>query len=178
MRMHKSSDPYKYSEAMSRVIDGLRGEAFTVAQQVGLENLWQCGSVLQQASQRADAADTASQHSAGSGGRPVDLDAAADALEFKEPGVELLIKAMKIAVFPFTTHEAKEMFRQYCKPSGSLSRQRSESMHQFIDRRKRCWKLLKELDPEIELSEGHRADMLLDLAGIDRNERIMIQAST
>ena len=36
---------------------------------------------------------------------------------------------------------------------------------------------MKELDPEIVLSEGHRADMLLDLAGIDRNERTMIQAS-
>ena len=72
MRMHKSSDPYKYSEAMSRVIDGLRGEAFTAAKQVGLENLRQCGSVLQQASQRTEAAETASQHSAGSGGRPID----------------------------------------------------------------------------------------------------------
>ena len=50
-------------------------------------------------------------------------------------------------------------------------------MHRFISRRRRCWKLLKELDPEIELSEGHRADMLLDLAGLDKNERIMIQAS-
>ena len=37
--------------------------------------------------------------------------------------------------------------------------------------------MLKELDLEIELSEGHRADMLLDLAGLDRGERIMIQAS-
>ena len=111
MRMHKSKDPDKYSEAMSRVIDGLRGEAFTVAQQVGLENLWQCGSVLTEASrERAEAAETASQHSVGSGGRPVDLDAGVqqDALEYKEPGVDLLIAAMKVAVFPLTTHEAKE----------------------------------------------------------------------
>ena len=50
-------------------------------------------------------------------------------------------------------------------------------MHHYVNRRKRCWKLLKELDPEIQLSEGHRADMLLDLAGIDRGEKIMIQAS-
>ena len=50
-------------------------------------------------------------------------------------------------------------------------------MHQYISRRRRCWKLLKELDPEIVLSEGHRADMLLDLAGLDKNERTMIQAS-
>ena len=84
---------------------------------------------------------------------------------------------MKRAVFPLNAHEATEMFRQYCKPSGSLARHKSESMHQFVARRRRCWKLLKELDPEIELSEGHGADMLLDLAGLDRGERIMIQAS-
>jgi hypothetical protein len=51
-------------------------------------------------------------------------------------------------------------------------------MHQYISRRRRCWKLLKELDPEIVLSEGHRADMLLDLAGLDKNERTMIQAQS
>ena len=50
-------------------------------------------------------------------------------------------------------------------------------MQQYTSRRRRCWKLLTELDPEIKLSEGHRADMLLDLAGLDKNERIMIQAS-
>ena len=50
-------------------------------------------------------------------------------------------------------------------------------MHQYVSRRRRCWKLLKELDPEIEFSEGQRADMLLDLAGFDETDRIMIQAS-
>ena len=50
-------------------------------------------------------------------------------------------------------------------------------MQQYVSRRKRCWKLLKELDPEIVLSEGHRADMLLDSAGLDKHERTMIQAS-
>ena len=50
-------------------------------------------------------------------------------------------------------------------------------MHQYMSRRRRTWKLLKELDPEIELSEGHRADLLLDLSGLDKHERIMIQAS-
>ena len=34
-----------------------------------------------------------------------------------------------------------------------------------------------ELDPELVLSEGHRADMLLDLAGLDKHERTMVQAS-
>ena len=37
--------------------------------------------------------------------------------------------------------------------------------------------MLKELDSEIELSEGHRADMMLDLAGLDSSQKVMIQAS-
>ena len=76
-----------------------------------------------------------------------------------------------------TTHEAKELFRQYCRPKGPLSRQNGESMQQYISRRRRCWNLLIELDPEMNLSEGHRADMSLDLAGLGKTERTMIQAS-
>ena len=85
----------------------------------------------------------------------------------------MLIKAIKAVVFPLTTYEAKELFRQFCKPVGSLARQNGESMQQYVGRRTRCWNLLKELDPEISLSEGHRADMLLDLAGLDKQERII-----
>ena len=108
----------RYAEAVSKVIDGLRGDAFIVAQEVGLDSLWATGAID---------ADT----------------------EVVEPtGIETLIAAMKTTVFPLTTHEAKELFRQYCKPVGSLSRQSGESMTQYVSRRKRCWKLLKELDPE------------------------------
>ena len=135
------NDEGRYAEAMSKVVDGLRGDAFIIAKEVGLDNIWDMGD----------------DHCAS--------------------GVDTLIQAIKLSVFPLTTYEAKELFRQYCKPSGSLSRQNGESMHQYVSRRRRCWKLLKELDPEIMLSEGHRADMLLDLAGLDKNERTMIQAS-
>ena len=50
-------------------------------------------------------------------------------------------------------------------------------MQQYTSRRRRCWSLLKELDKEIVLSEGHKADLLLDLSGLDRHERTMIMAS-
>jgi hypothetical protein len=123
------------AEAISKVVDGLRGDAFVVAQEVGLNDLFDVG------------------------------------------GIDELIRKMREMVFPLTTHEAKELFRQYCKPSGALSRQTGESMKQYVSRRRRCWKLLKELDSEIELSEGHRADMLLDLSGLDRADRTMVQAS-
>eukprot|EP00973_Karenia_brevis_P027412 3780054-Karenia_brevis.AAC.1 len=65
--------------------------------------------------------------------------------------MDSLIKAMRETVFPYTTHEAKELFRHYCKDSGSLSRQNGESMMQYISRCKRCWALLKELDKDRSL---------------------------
>ena len=34
-----------YAEAVSKVVDGLRGDAFIVAQEVGLENLWNPGAI-------------------------------------------------------------------------------------------------------------------------------------
>jgi hypothetical protein len=142
-----------YVDAVSRITEGLRGDAFIVAQEVGLESLWQ---------EEVAAVEG-------------DLETS---VEDRVPsGIERLVEAMREHVFPLTTHEARELFRQYTKQSGALSRQSGESMTQYVSRRQRCWKLLKELDPDIELSEGHRADMLLELAGLDRNERIMVQAS-
>jgi len=134
-------DPGRYAEAMSKVVDGLRGEAFVVAKELGLEKIWQPGD------------------------------------EYTDAGLDVLVKAIKAQVFPQTTFEAKELFRQFTKPSGSLSRQSGEAMHSYVARRRRCWKLLTELDTELVLSEGHRAGLLLDLSGLDKNERTMIQAS-
>ena len=37
------SEPDKYADAMSRVVDGLRGESFIIAKEVGLERLWHVG---------------------------------------------------------------------------------------------------------------------------------------
>ena len=50
-------------------------------------------------------------------------------------------------------------------------------MKQYVSRRRRCWTLLTQMDPEIHLSEGQGSDMLLDLSGVTREERVMVQAS-
>ena len=91
-------------------------------------------------------------------------------------GIETLIQHMRGMVFPKTEHESKGLFRQYCRPGRPLSRQNGESMKQYVPRRRRCWILLVQMDPVIHLSEGHRSDMLLDLSGLAREERIMVQA--
>ena len=50
-------------------------------------------------------------------------------------------------------------------------------MKQYVSRRRRCWTLLNQMDPVMHLSEGQRSDMLLDLKGLTREERFMVQAS-
>ena len=49
-------------------------------------------------------------------------------------------------------------------------------MKQHVSRRRRCWTPLVQMDPVIHLSEGHRSDMLLDLCGLTREERVVVQA--
>ena len=92
-------------------------------------------------------------------------------------GIDTLIQHMRGMVFPLTEPESKELFRQYCRPRGPLSRQNGESMTQYVSRRRRCWTLLVQTDPVIHLSEGHRSDMLLDLSGLTREESVMVKAS-
>ena len=149
--MGKKGD--QYADAASRVVEGLRGDAFITGQELGLTKLRDPGSVGTQATYEEEE------------------------IPARPSGIDLLIEAMRNMVFPLTQHEARELFRQYTKTNGALARQSGESMTQYVSRRVRCWKLLKELDPDVELSDGHRADMLLEFAGLDRQERIMVQAS-
>ena len=50
-------------------------------------------------------------------------------------------------------------------------------MKQNVSRRRRCWILLVQMGLVIHLSERHRLDMLLDLSGLTREERVVVQAS-
>ena len=80
----------EYSDAVSKIIAGLRADAFVVAHEVGLE----------------------------------------------PGGTDALFTAMKQMVFPLIQHEAKELFRLYCKnhlkgyrgqKDGGVTRQASET---------------------------------------------------
>ena len=130
----------QFIEAVSKVCDGLLGDAFVATQEVGLDNL--CEIV---------------------DGRP--------------RGIDTLINHMRGMVFLLTEHESTELFRQYCRPGGPLSRQIGESLKQYVSRRRRCWTLPVQMNPVIHLNEGRRSDMLLDLRGLTREARVMVQAS-
>ena len=104
-----------YTEEVFKVVDGLQGDAFTTAQELGLEELWK---------------------------GPTDWGKEEDGEFIPEKtftsGIDKLIIAMRAMVLPHSTLEAKEMFRHYCATSGTLSRQHGESMKQYVARRKRC----------------------------------------
>ena len=98
-----------YIEAASKVVDGLRGDAFVTAQELGLTELWK--------------PPTEDQIPSLDGEHTVTV---------VESGIDKLVTAMRAMVFPYTTHEAKELFRQCCKTSGALGRQNGESMMKYI----------------------------------------------
>ena len=83
---------------MSKVCDGLRGDAFVAAQEVGFVNL-------------------------------------CEIVDGTPRGIDTLINHMRGMVFLLTEHESKELFRQYCRSGGPLSRQNGESMKQYVSRR-------------------------------------------
>ena len=97
-----------YVDAVSRIVEGLRGDAFIVAQELGKDALSDPGAEA----------------------RPGTYET--EAIEARPSGIEQLIEAMRDKVFPLTQHEARELFRQYTKPNGALARQSGESMTQYV----------------------------------------------
>ena len=51
-------------------------------------------------------------------------------------------------------------------------------MTSYLSRRSRWWKTLKILDPSLDISESLRTTLTLDLAGLSRQEKLMIMTST
>ena len=87
------TDPDRYADAMSKVVDGLRGDAFIIAKEVGLERLWFNGGVPED-----------------DWNPPIQNDGEWDTTY--KAGVDVLIDSIRESVFPLTTYEAKELFRQ------------------------------------------------------------------
>ena len=162
LKVYKGYDKEKYAESMSKIMDGLTGIVFVVAQEIGLDALMYPGHRDRSADDdetvddggstegpptadgrrwfgRTAAPTGSADRSTADASATAPTPDAAQALRVTRPsGLDVLIEAVKRTVFPQTSHEAKELFRQYCKSNGSLARQKSESMHQYVNRRKRC----------------------------------------
>ena len=83
---------------------------------------------------------------------------------------------MKAFVFPRANEEAKELFRAGQKHGGPLSCQSGESTLSYTNRRKRWWPVLQELDSTMMLSDSLRAELLLELSGLSRQEILVTKA--
>ena len=93
-------------------------------------------------------------------------------------GIGVPIATLQERIFPMKEAEARELFRQGQKPGGPLSRATGESMLQYIARRKRWWKLLREMDSSIQMSNTLLGGMLLDLSGLTHMEENLVLTST
>ena len=122
------TDAEKYAGKISSVVEGLRDDAFILAKELGFEAICHPGKEV----------------SSIIAGEAED-DLLGDSVDERPAGVDVLIDAMKTMVFPRVDQEAKELFKQYLKNGGSLSRQSGESMQHYVSRRKRVWNILQEL---------------------------------
>ena len=145
-----------YIEETLKIIGSLQGDALTIAQGLDSEELWRWPTKEKM-------------------GKNANLTRPRTSIS----GIEKLITAMRAMVLPTTSLEVEEVFRHYCRASGTLRRQNGESMVQYVSRRQRCWNLLCELDKKKEtiLSENHRAVLLLDSSGLDVHQKMAILAS-
>ena len=123
------------NECVSKVLEGLRGDAFSIARDIGLTRL------------------------------------------LEHDGIDHLIEEIRAQAFPLQSEEASELFRQGQLINGPLAKQPGESMLSYVARRKRWWSTLRELDPDIRLSEAMRANLLVELSGLDRTEQLMIKTA-
>ena len=90
-----------------------------------------------------------------------------------EDGMEVLFKGMKKMVFPQTTHESRDLHKEYTKPGhiGILAGQSGEAMHFYVARKMVAWQKIRELDDKVMLSIELGADMLLEAANISKAQQ-------
>ena len=120
----------------SRVCEGLTGEAFKCAMDIGLTELG------------------------------------------KENGVPQLVAKLRSLIFPQQSSEARELYKIGQQRHGPLSRQQSESMTSYIQRRKRWWQLLTQMDKPLSMSDVMLGELLLEHAGLTSTERLLVMTST
>ena len=98
----------------------------------------------------------------------------------KKEGIEKLIERMKTVVFPTYKAEASQLYQIGHEKGGILCRHvsQNEPMASYIERRTLWWKLMKEYDTQVSISEEIRGNQLLENSGLSRDQQNMILVST
>ena len=92
-------------------------------------------------------------------------------------GIEKLIEQVQDRIFPLKVEEAKALYKEGHKIGGIVSRQHGESMASYITRRERWYTLLTSMDSSVTFSDHMLADMLLDNAGLNETQKLLILTS-
>jgi hypothetical protein len=95
-----------------------------------------------------------------------------------DDGIPKLVAALLLNAFPQQKSEAKELYRAGHAEQGLLARQRGESIHSFVSRRRRWWIKLTTMDNTIRLSTETLGELMLDCARLGKVERLMALTST
>ena len=76
----------------------------------------------------------------------------------KKDGIVELMKNMQKLMFPTLRQEASQLYSIGHEKGGIFSRQQSEPMSSYIERRTQWWKLMKEFDDTVMISDEIRGD--------------------
>ena len=134
LKLQSCADEDERKKLGARVCEGLTGEAFKCAMDIGLTELG------------------------------------------KQDGPQLVAKP-RIFIFPQRTSEVRELNKIGQQKHGPLSRQQSESMTCYVQR-KRWWTLLTQMDKSVSMPEVMLGELLLEHAGLTSTERWMVMTST
>ena len=96
----------------------------------------------------------------------------------KKGGIDELMEKMQKLAFPTIRQEASQLYAIGHEKNGILSRQHGEPMSSYIERRSQWWKMMKEFDKNVVISDDIRGDQLLENSGLTRDQKNRILVST
>ena len=95
----------------------------------------------------------------------------------KYDGIDHLVEEIRKQAFPLQSEEASELCRQGQLITGPLAKQPGEPMLSYIARRKRWWSTIRELTRTSVFVRSLRANLLVELSGLDRTEQLMVKTA-
>ena len=112
----------QFPSKMAQVVGGLRGDALAIAVRIGINRLFKVPTSLPDkfhSSQQSEADDSGIIGSQGSPSMQPPTSPGDGFLTeptYDEDGMKALFKEMKKMVFPQTTHESRDLFKEYTRP--------------------------------------------------------------
>ena len=98
-------------------------------------------------------------------------------LEKAEDGLDYLIESLTVELRPRRLQQARELYEAGAQTGGLLARQPSESMGQFVLRRRAWYRAMVDLNKELKLPDLILSEQLLNNAGLSHDQKLMIRTA-